>query len=93
MVPRNLFSEVVMPGKSRLLGTATSMSSDTSRAIRGRDLWTPDKAADYLGTARQTLAKWRCLKLGPAYYRLGGRILYRKEDLDAFIAGSRVDAA
>jgi hypothetical protein len=92
--------EEVVPDQSRLLDSTApvpsdtpAVSSDTSRAIRGRDLWTPDKAADYLGTARQTLAKWRCLKIGPAYYRIGGRILYLKEDLDAFIAGSRVDAA
>jgi hypothetical protein len=89
-----------MPDRSRLFDSTApvpsdtpAVSGDTSRAIRGRDMWLPDKAADYLGTARQTLAKWRCLKVGPSYYRIGGRILYLKQDLDSFIAGSRVDGA
>jgi hypothetical protein len=85
--------EKLVPETSKLLGSAAAIPSDTPRAIRGRDMWSPDKAADYLGTARQILAKWRCLKVGPSYYRIGGRILYLKQDLDSFIAGSRVDGA
>ena len=85
--------EKVVPGTSKLPGSAAAIPSDTPRAISGRDFWTPDKAADYMGSARQTLAKWRCLKIGPAYYRIGSRILYLQEDLDTFIAGSRVDGA
>ena len=85
--------EEAVPEKSRLLGSTAAMPGDAPQAISGRDLWSPDKSADYMGTARQTLAKWRWLKVGPSYYRIGGRILYLKEDLDFFIAGSRVDGA
>jgi hypothetical protein len=32
----------------------------------------------------RTLERWRWLKVGPAYLRAGGRILYRLEDIEAF---------
>ena len=43
------------------------------------------KAADYLGIAPQTLRNWRHLKKGPSYVKLGRRVLYRLEDLKAFM--------
>jgi hypothetical protein len=55
-----------------------------------RDLKSPEEASKHLRTARQTLAKWRCAKIGPPYVRIGGRIYYLRADLDAFIAGGRV---
>jgi hypothetical protein len=32
----------------------------------------------------RTLERWRWLKLGPAYLRAGGRIIYRLEDIEAY---------
>jgi len=32
-----------------------------------------------------TLAKWRSQRVGPAYSKAGRRILYRQQDLDAFL--------
>lgn len=53
------------------------------------------EAAAYLGLSPQTLANWRSRGKGPAYSRLGGSgrpvIVYRKEDLDAFLLANRVD--
>jgi hypothetical protein len=38
----------------------------------------------------RTLERWRWLKQGPSYLRLGGRIAYRVEDVEAFeVAGRR----
>jgi hypothetical protein len=50
------------------------------------------EAALYLGvvTAR-TLQDWRTNGVGPAYSKLGRRVCYAVEDLDAFIAGGRVE--
>lgn len=56
------------------------------------DLLLPDEAAAYLRCAKQTLARRRCEGGGPAYVKLGGRVLYRRADLDAWIAGRRVFA-
>ena len=80
-----------MPGKSQLFGSTAAVPIDSPEAADGPDLMTTDETAKYMRTARQTLAKWRCTKIGPAYYRIGGRIRYRKEDIDDFVAGGRVD--
>ena len=42
-------------------------------------------AAFYLGLSVKTLAMKRCNGTGPIFYKLG-RVYYRKEDLDAWIA-------
>ncbi|MEO0069699.1 MAG: helix-turn-helix domain-containing protein [candidate division WOR-3 bacterium] len=50
------------------------------------------EAAKYLGLKSvQTLRNWRHLGRGPAYCRIGRRIVYLKEDLDRFLQASRVD--
>lgn len=43
------------------------------------------EAADYLGLPEATLATWRHRKTGPRYLRMGSRIFYKQEDLEAFI--------
>lgn len=48
-----------------------------------RFLRTPD-AAVHLGLAARTLEKHRCYGTGPAYRKLGGRIVYAIEDLNAW---------
>lgn len=34
----------------------------------------------------RTLERWRWLKQGPAYLKIGGRVAYRIEDVEAFEA-------
>jgi hypothetical protein len=36
----------------------------------------------------RTLERWRWLGQGPSYLKVGGRVLYRLEDVEAFEAGS-----
>jgi hypothetical protein len=51
----------------------------------------PDAAAEYIGVSSGTLTQWRYRGKGPAYYRgLSREILYRRADLDEFIASCRV---
>ena len=38
-----------------------------------------------------TMAHWRCEKRGPAYHRLGSRIVYKGADLNAWIERQRVE--
>jgi hypothetical protein len=80
-----------MPGQFQLLRSTAIVPIDSPEAAGGPDLMTTFEAAKYMRTARQTLAKWRCAKLGPCYYRINGRIRYRKEDIDDFVARGRVD--
>jgi len=37
----------------------------------------------------RTLQRWRWLKTGPAYLRIGGRIVYQLEDVQKFEANQR----
>ena len=50
------------------------------------------EAAAYLGPVTQrTLQDWRTNGVGPAYSKLGRRVCYAIEDLDAFVARTRVE--
>ncbi len=44
-------------------------------------------AAKYLGRKPKTLAMWSMDGKGPPWVRVGGRIFYFKENLDAFVRG------
>jgi len=50
-----------------------------------RYLKTPD-AAIHLGLSARTLEKHRCFGTGPVFRRLGGRIVYAIDDLEAWAA-------
>ena len=50
------------------------------------------EAAEYLAVVSvRTLQDWRTNRVGPAYSKLGRRICYAVEDLDAFVARTRVE--
>lgn len=53
-----------------------------------RMLRTPE-AADYCGSSESTFEKLRLTGGGPIYYKLGRRVVYRVEDLDAWLAANR----
>ena len=42
--------------------------------------------AKYIGCAVQTLAIWALKEVGPRPIRIGGKVFYRKSDVDRFIA-------
>ena len=46
---------------------------------------TADAAAELLGLATSTLAKLRLSGNGPVYCKLGRRVVYRREDLEAWL--------
>jgi hypothetical protein len=41
------------------------------------------------GLSHRTLERWRHDAHGPAYLKVGGRIIYRVEDIEAYEAGQR----
>jgi excisionase family DNA binding protein len=49
------------------------------------ELLTITEAADLLRAPVATLRYWRHLGTGPASFRLGRRVLYRRDDLHAWI--------
>lgn len=51
----------------------------------------PDKASEYLGCSQMTLARMRHEGRGPRYVKLGGRVFYRKADLDAYVEAGVIE--
>lgn len=52
----------------------------------------PGEVEEIYGLDAQTLAHWRCEKIGPRYAKLGHRtVLYQVEELDAFLASNRME--
>jgi hypothetical protein len=49
------------------------------------------QAAQYLGLKLGSLRSGRCRKRGPAYIKLGRRVLYRMDDLRTYVDARRVD--
>jgi len=47
------------------------------------------QAAKRLGLSASTLAKMRLYGTGPAYSKLGRRVVYRLEDLEAWVAANQ----
>src|SRR6266550_6741622 len=45
---------------------------------------TQEQLARRWNISPRTLERWRWLKQGPTYLKVGGRVLYRLEDIDAF---------
>ena len=52
---------------------------------RHRDLLTQKELSERIDTKESTLAQWRYLGRGPKFVRLGRKIFYRQQDIDAFI--------
>lgn len=48
-----------------------------------------DQVAERLGLSVSTLAKMRLSGDGPAYAKLGRRVVYRPEDIDSWVASKR----
>ena len=57
-----------------------------------------EQAAAYMGIGRATLNRWRYSELPigtkqPKYHKVGSRIYYLPEDLDAFLANTAIESA
>jgi predicted DNA-binding transcriptional regulator AlpA len=50
-----------------------------------------EAAGEYIGIGPRTLPVWRNLGKGPKYLKIGGKVLYRREDLDAWLTSRLVD--
>jgi hypothetical protein len=48
-------------------------------------------AASYLGISKSQLEKLRVLNNGPAYVRLGRRVVYTHDDLKSYLSKNRCD--
>jgi len=53
------------------------------------ELLTRPEAAAELRLEVKTMDNWRCAGRGPAFLKLGGRVLYPRSEIEAFKAASR----
>ncbi len=49
------------------------------------------EAADFLRVSIHTLADWASQRRGPRLYKIGRRVLYKLEDLKAFVESSSIE--
>jgi excisionase family DNA binding protein len=52
-----------------------------------------EEAAEYMRISPRTLEKLRTKRRGPAYHKIGRRVVYVLSDLQAYIAQHRCDTA
>jgi predicted DNA-binding transcriptional regulator AlpA len=72
-----------------LAGVFRHMQSDGSMSTPTPIVLSANQVARLLGLSISTLAKMRLSGAGPAYSKLGRRVVYRPEDVDAWIAANR----
>ena len=63
---------------------ASRPSSSTSDTGRMPERMTQAELAAFWQVSPRTLERWRALGTGPAWMRIGGRVLYRRTDVLAF---------
>ena len=66
------------------------VSTPEAPATRQDRLLTPEEVAGIFAVRVNTLARWRCDGVGPAYLKIGSLVRYRKEDLERYVATSIV---
>ena len=54
---------------------------------------TQDELAKRWRISPRTLERWRWLRLGPQYLKIGGRVVYVLEDVESFEAAKRADTS
>jgi hypothetical protein len=72
--------EPIVPGQNQ----------ERSIPMSDRPKLNTQEAAAYLGVRPNTLEVWRCKHRGPKYAKLGSRIVYDPEELDAFFAARSI---
>lgn len=82
---RNRFPLIV----PSLAGVVRQIPNDGTMNIQAPTIINAAQAAERLSLSISTLAKMRLSGSGPAYAKLGRRVVYRIEDLDAWVEGNR----
>jgi hypothetical protein len=68
------------------------MALSARGAALSEDLATTREVAKALHRSEDALAQMRYRRTGPAYTRIGNRILYRWSDVEKYLADQTVDA-
>lgn len=65
--------------------------SDTAAPLTtaADDLIAPPSAAQEMGVTTKTLSNWRVAGKGPGHYKIGGKVMYRRVEIRAWLAQQR----
>ena len=58
-------------------------------AMTDHDYLTTEEVAELLRTTPETVRYWKHVKKGPKSFKVGRRVLYAREDVEAFVAEAR----
>ena len=58
--------------------------------VSGNDLMYREEAGTYLRVPPATMSQWAYRGIGPEFFRVGRRVLYRRADLDRWLESQRV---
>lgn len=83
------FEDAEAGGEGRTQKRPQARSQEPGDAPEAKRMLIAEDAAEYLGLARQTLAKLRWSGDSPPYFKVGRRVLYEREELDAWLAQRR----
>lgn len=64
---------------------STASVGPIDRASARRRLWTPEELAEYLGVTMHCVYAWSSRGGGPTVLRVGARLRYRPDDVDAWL--------
>lgn len=73
----------------RLAGMAPAPAAEPS----GKNMVTAQKIADMFGISESTLSNLRSQRNGPEFYKVGGRVFYKPDDVEDYIRSRRVRTA
>ena len=73
------------------------LSSNPTRTLDApfmpdRRVLTPADVAEMLGVSPRTLARWHLRRLGPPRCKIGRRVFYRLEAIEAWLAANETSA-
>lgn len=67
------------------------MSTSLEPTMKRRGALSPKNAAAYIYSTEGTLAQWRHRGEGPPFGRIGRKVYYRVEALDAYLRDHEID--
>lgn len=85
-----LESSLIEPNSHKPEPVQTNSSSEQSNTPR-KEILTRSEAAEYLTLSKHTLYRYTSERKIP-FYRVGGRVLMKSEDLDAWMDSRRIDS-
>ncbi len=81
----NLAQSVKLSTENLIAELRRSINAAEQRVEEQKEFLTADEAAAYMRVSKQTLAKLRHQRKSPPYRKVGGRVLYKRTELEKWM--------